>query len=120
MTRLTAILALLWAASTSSYGVTCEALKAEIDQKIRTAGVANYALAVADTGASAPGKVVGSCDKGTKKILYLPSASTDMRSNDAAAPVMSGSPRAKRKAGEMLTECKEGFGGPDCKRRDDR
>ena len=116
MTRSTLILALLLAVNTASYGITCEALKSEIDQKIRTAGVASYALTVVETGASAPGKVVGSCDNGKKKIMYLQSAST-RTSNIATRPVAGGGPGVKRKPERVLTECKQGYGGPDCKQR---
>lgn len=116
MTRSTAILALLFAVNTSSYGITCEALRSEIDQKIKTAGVTNYSLALVETETSAPGKVVGSCDNGKKKIVYIQSAST-RTSNDATAPVAGGDPGGKRKAEKVLTECKEDYSGSDCKKR---
>jgi len=116
MTRSTVILALLFAVNTSSYGITCEALKSEINQKIKAAGVANYSLVLVETEAGAPGKVVGSCDNGKKKIVYFQNAST-RTPNDATSPVASGGPNVKRKTEKVLTECKEGYSGPDCKQR---
>jgi len=64
---------------------TCDALRAQIDSKIRSAGVERFTLAVVEAAASAPGKVVGTCDRGAKKIVYL-------RGQDEG----------------VLTECKDG------------
>jgi hypothetical protein len=51
-------------------GKPCEELKAEIAAKLDARGIANYSLEIVDKGAAANGKVVGSCDKGAKKIVY--------------------------------------------------
>jgi hypothetical protein len=48
----------------------CEELKAEIDAKIKKNGVPMYTLDVVDMDAQAEGKVVGTCDGNTKKIVY--------------------------------------------------
>ena len=48
----------------------CEELKAEIDAKIKKNGVPMYTLDVVDMDAPAEGKVVGTCDGHTKKIVY--------------------------------------------------
>ena len=48
----------------------CEELKAEIDAKIRKNGIENFTLDVVDKDAQAEGKVVGTCDGQTKKIVY--------------------------------------------------
>ena len=48
----------------------CEDLKAEIDAKIKKNGVPAYSLNVVDMDAQAEGKVVGTCDGNTKKIVY--------------------------------------------------
>ena len=64
MIRPVAVLALSFAASASSHAITCDALKAEIDQKFRTGGVANFSLTVANAAALLPGRVVGTCDNG--------------------------------------------------------
>ncbi|RON21987.1 hypothetical protein BK660_10460 [Pseudomonas brassicacearum] len=50
-------------------GKSCEELKAEIAAKLDAKGVAGYSLEIADKGA-ADGKVVGTCEKGTKVIVY--------------------------------------------------
>ena len=48
----------------------CEELKGEIDAKIRKNGVDKFTLEIVDANAQAEGKVVGTCDGGSKKIVY--------------------------------------------------
>ena len=48
----------------------CNELKSEIDTKIKNNGVQNFTLEIVDKDAQADGKVVGTCDGGTKKIVY--------------------------------------------------
>ena len=49
---------------------SCEDLKSEIEKKLEAKGVSSYSLEIVakdqDTGAN----VVGTCDGGTKKIVY--------------------------------------------------
>lgn len=66
------VASLLIAAPALAQRKDCEELKAEIDAKIRKNGVKEFSLDVVPNeqvkeGASA---VVGSCDGGTKKIVY--------------------------------------------------
>lgn len=50
---------------------SCEELKAEIDGKIRKNGVELFTLDIVDMDAQVTdGKVVGTCDGQTKKIVY--------------------------------------------------
>lgn len=51
-------------------GKNCEELKAEIAAKLDAKGVSNYTLEIVDKGSAADGKVVGSCEKGAKVIVY--------------------------------------------------
>jgi hypothetical protein len=48
----------------------CGELKGEIEAKIKANGVEKFTLDVVDKDAQADGKVVGTCDGGTKKIVY--------------------------------------------------
>jgi outer membrane lipoprotein-sorting protein len=48
----------------------CEELKGEIDAKIKKNGVASFSLTVVGSDAKEDGKVVGTCEGGTKKIVY--------------------------------------------------
>lgn len=48
----------------------CGELKAEIDAKITNNGVQSFTTTIVDRDAEADGKVVGTCQNGTKKIVY--------------------------------------------------
>lgn len=48
----------------------CEELKAEIDAKITANGVGSFTTTIVDKDADVDGKVVGTCENSTKKIVY--------------------------------------------------
>jgi hypothetical protein len=48
----------------------CEELKSEIAKKMEANGVTSYSLDIVAKDKDAPGKVVGTCEGGTKKIVY--------------------------------------------------
>ena len=48
----------------------CGELKGEIEAKIKKNGVDKFTLDVVDADKQGDGKVVGTCDGGTKKIVY--------------------------------------------------
>ncbi|MBA1191555.1 DUF1161 domain-containing protein [Pseudomonas entomophila] len=49
----------------------CEELKAEIEAKIQASGVTSYTLEVVpNSEVSDPNMVVGSCENGTRKVIY--------------------------------------------------
>ena len=103
----------LWLAAAAS-AQTCEAIRERIDSKIRAAGVASFTLQIVDSAASAPGQVVGSCDRGSKKIVYA-------KGGGAASEGVRPAPRppARGKSEPILTECKDGtvsMGG-DCRKK---
>ena len=49
---------------------SCDDLKGEIEAKIKKNGVDKFSLDVVDADKSAEGKVVGTCEGGTRKIVY--------------------------------------------------
>jgi hypothetical protein len=104
---------LLAAAPAWSQGDNCDALRQQIDDRIRAAGVAAYTVTVANAAASAPGKVVGQCAQGRRKIVY--------QRIDVADVAASGRPAAPAARASMpvLTECKDGSVsvGGDCTKR---
>ena len=51
-------------------GKDCGELKSEIEAKIKKNGVEKFSLEIVDKDAQAEGKVVGTCEAGTKKIVY--------------------------------------------------
>jgi hypothetical protein len=58
------------AGSAFAGGKSCEELKGEIAAKLDAKGVSNYSLEIVDKGASTDGKKVGTCENGTKVIVY--------------------------------------------------
>jgi hypothetical protein len=48
----------------------CGELRGEIEAKIKKNGVEKFSLDVVEADKEADGKVVGTCDGGTKKIVY--------------------------------------------------
>ena len=48
----------------------CGELKGEIEAKIKKNGVEKFTLDIVEKDAQADGKVVGTCDGGSKKIVY--------------------------------------------------
>lgn len=51
-------------------GKPCEELKSELAAKLDAKGVQHYSLDVVAKGTAADGKVIGSCEGGTKEIVY--------------------------------------------------
>jgi Protein of unknown function (DUF1161) len=49
---------------------SCDELKDEITKKLDAKGVKGYTLDIVAKDKDAEGKVVGTCDGGTKKIIY--------------------------------------------------
>lgn len=60
----------VFAGSAFAAGKPCEELKAEIDAKIKANNVSSYTLEVVEKGAAGDKKVVGSCEAGSKEIVY--------------------------------------------------
>lgn len=99
----------LFLACTASYADNCDALREQIEGKIKAAGVASFTVVVVDSAANAPGKVVGTCAKGAKKMMYTqhsvaPSAAMPATAPSASKPSVPG----KKTADAILTECKDG------------
>ena len=70
MKRLAILLVLALAAAPAMARKSCEELKAEIAAKIEANGVKVYTLEIVPIDATADGKVVGTCDGHTMKIVY--------------------------------------------------
>ncbi|MBX9611939.1 MAG: DUF1161 domain-containing protein [Burkholderiales bacterium] len=117
-----AALAVLVTQAAGAAGATasCEALQAQIEAKIRAAGVAQFTLTTVDAGARAVGKVVGTCALGARKIMYVAGPSAAPMATPSAA---ASTPRARAAPSRpgteaILTECRDGsvsMGG-DCKK----
>ncbi len=56
---------------------SCDELKDEISKKLDAKGVKGYTLEIVAKDKDAQGKVVGTCDGGTKKIIYTKTPTPD-------------------------------------------
>ena len=91
-------------AGTASGAESCETLRSQIEAKIAAAGVARFSVTTVDASAPAAGQMVGSCELGSRKIVY--------QREDGSAP----QPRSNEEP--MLTECRDGTAsvGGDCRK----
>jgi hypothetical protein len=65
----------------------CDELKDEITKKLDAKGVKGYTLEIVAKDKDADGKAVGTCDGGTKKIMYSKtSAPAEAPAKEAAKP----------------------------------
>jgi hypothetical protein len=75
--KIAASVAILFFASALAYAQgpkPCEVLKAEIEKKLEANNAKGYTLEIVPKDKDAEGKVVGSCEGGTKKIMYRKAA----------------------------------------------
>lgn len=100
----------VWAfTGSASAASNCDDILAEIDAKIRGAGVVRFTLASVTADAAGTGKVVGTCERGSKKIVY---------EAEATSPSPGSSSALRRSVDDILTECKDGSisVGGDCRK----
>lgn len=65
------VLVLAGASAVQAKTKPCEELKAEIETKIQSAGVTSYTLEIVTASdVQDPNMVVGSCEGGSRKIVY--------------------------------------------------
>lgn len=119
------VFVLLALASASSHADPCEPIRARIEAQIRDAGVAVFSVTTVEVAASVSGEVVGSCDNGTKKIVYAKGVAPADPADPAAPAAPAGSPAGAVVPGAkpvlsrpsvakptpergILTECRDG------------
>lgn len=92
---------LIAAASAPSHADNCDPIRDQIEAKYKAGGISNFSVKVVDAAAVGTAKVVGTCSMGSKRIVFIPGATT------GAAPA---APAAPAKAAEppIVTECKDG------------
>lgn len=81
----------------------CDQLRSEVEGKIAAGGVTRFSVTVVDANAPVTsGKVVGSCELGSKKLVYETTPAVPGTPSTAT-------PAAKATGGErILTECRDG------------
>lgn len=100
----------------------CEPLREQIETQIAATGKSGFAVMVVDADADVAGKVVGTCAKGSRKLVYVQSAATGgsmvaaaKTARPAAVPTGMAS---KAKGPVVITECRDGTvvqGNATCK-----
>ena len=65
------ILSLSCVSTAAMAAKSCDELKTELAAKLDAKGVKSYTLEAVATDAVGDAKVIGSCDGGTKKIVYV-------------------------------------------------
>ena len=105
------LLAAALACSGARAASNCDSIREQIDARIRAAGVSRFTLTVVDADSAAAGRNVGSCERGSRKILYVQEGKSE------AAPAASAAKPPPRRDG-VLTECKDGSVsvGGDCRK----
>jgi len=68
--RIVAAAALLSFVCSAANATSCDEVKAKIEDKIKARGVKSYTLEVVAAAEAQDHKVVGSCERGGKKIVY--------------------------------------------------
>ena len=83
-------------------GKDCEQLRSEVMRRYEAGGIVAPELQLLPSSTATTGKVVGSCDLGSRKLVYLGGKSV---ASSPSSPVGVRSPAA---AEPVLTECKDG------------
>ncbi|WP_038211595.1 DUF1161 domain-containing protein [Xenophilus azovorans] len=95
------LLLLAAAAGAQAQGTSCEELRASIEARIASAGVSRFSVTVLPMDAATEARVVGTCELGSRKIVYVREPSQPL---PAAAPA----PRPGGAQERILTECRDG------------
>ena len=87
----------------------CEPLREQIEVQIAGTGATGFAVVVVDANAEVAGKVVGTCAKGTRKLVYVRGAVTAAGGKPARpAAAAAVAPVARGKDAHIITECRDG------------
>lgn len=78
----------------------CAELQAEIEAKLAARSVKSYELIVADKGMAVAGKVVGACEGGSKRIIYLRTRTDQSAPVVVSAPALPPDPAPEQAAAE--------------------
>jgi Protein of unknown function (DUF1161) len=112
MLHLSRALFVLLMSSAPVQAQTCDALKEQVEARIRASGVVNFSVAAVAASAAASGQVVGTCGRGSMKLVYQRGATQPVApssaSSSASAPAKA-KPKPKGTPDEaILTECNDG------------
>jgi hypothetical protein len=113
MPHLTLALFVLLLLSAPVQAQTCDELKEQVEARIRASGVVNFSVAAVAASAAASGQVVGSCGRGSMKLVYQrgatqPASPSSAASTAPASAPAKAKPRPKATPDDaILTECND-------------
>ena len=91
-------------AASAARAISCEELRSSVEAKIQSKGVKHFSVSIVEIHTTASGQVVGTCELGSKKLIYSKLGSQTSASVQATPPLQpSSSPRAS-----VVTECADG------------
>lgn len=88
----------------AAQATSCEELRSTVEAKIQSKGVKSFSVTVVGADANSPGRVVGSCELGSKKLVYSQSGNQTTGSVQATQPRPPSSPPKAA----VITECADG------------
>ena len=96
--------------SAAAQALSCEDLRSKVAAKIRSNGVTVFAIEIIESTSRPQGQVVGSCERGTKQLVYLPGSSRTASPSEPgrAVAAASAASSAKPKTTTVITECADG------------
>lgn len=97
-------------------GDICEPLREHIEFQIAGTGATGFAVIVVDADAEVAGKVVGTCARGARKLVYV-RASTPQAAGRPARPAAA-TVASRTEDEDIITECRDGTvvrGSASCK-----
>jgi hypothetical protein len=84
--------------------LSCEELRQTVESKIRSKAVAGFAIQIVEAGSNSQGQVVGTCDRGAKKLLYVKATGSDLSVSAAEVAKTGTNPKLP----PVITECADG------------
>jgi Protein of unknown function (DUF1161) len=84
----------------------CEPLREQIEFQIASTGANGFAVIVVDTEADVAGKVVGTCARGSRKLVYVRAGALQGAGQPTRPATATLASRAKDE--DVITECRDG------------
>jgi len=57
--------------SAAAHAGSCDVIKPQVEAKLRAGGLSHFTVTVEDAGQAKLGRVVGTCDLGTRRLVYV-------------------------------------------------
>jgi Protein of unknown function (DUF1161) len=90
--------------SSAAFALTCEELRSSVETKIQGKGVTRFTVSIVEVGAPAAGQVVGTCERGSKKLVYAQGNGQ----SSLPIPLTPPAKQASAPRSRVITECADG------------